>query len=57
VTLLPPALVQPIRDQMAVASQLHGKDLAVGLGEAYLAYVMNKGQKGVKSPLARLTGS
>lgn len=36
VTLLPPGLVQPIRDQMAVASQVHGKDLAIGLGEVYL---------------------
>jgi integrase len=36
VTLLPPALVPAIRDQMALAKQLHAKDLAAGLGEVYL---------------------
>jgi len=40
VTLLPPNLVQPIRDQMALAKQLHAKDLAAGLGEVYLPYAL-----------------
>jgi integron integrase len=42
VTLLPPNLVQPIRGQMAVASQLHSKDLAAGLGEVYLPYALER---------------
>lgn len=42
VTLLPPGLVQPIRDQMGVASQLHRKDLAAGLGEVYLPYALER---------------
>lgn len=40
VTLLPPGLVQPIRDQMAVAQRLHQKDLADGLGDVYLPYAL-----------------
>jgi site-specific recombinase XerD len=36
VTLLPPALVPPIRDQMAFKKQMHAQDLAAGLGEVYL---------------------
>ncbi len=40
VTLLPPDLIEPIRDQMAYASQLHGEDLAAGLGEVYLPYAL-----------------
>ena len=36
VSLLPPSLAQPLRDQMAVARRLHGEDLAAGLGEVYL---------------------
>jgi len=31
VSLLPPALVQPIRDQMTLSKQLHVQDLAAGL--------------------------
>jgi integrase len=41
VSLLPPALVQPIRDQMAFAKQLHAQDLAAGLGDFYLLYLGN----------------
>jgi integron integrase len=40
VTLLPPALVPPIRDQMTLAKQLHAQDLAAGLGEVYLPYAL-----------------
>jgi integron integrase len=47
ITLLPPALVQPIRDQMTAASQLHREDLAAGLGEVYLPYALER-----KSPNA-----
>ena len=42
VTLLPPKLFQPIRDQMAMASQLHRQDLATGLGEVYLPYALER---------------
>jgi integron integrase len=42
VTLLPPGLVQSIRGQMAVARQLHAKDLATGLGEVYLPYALER---------------
>jgi integrase len=42
VSLLPPALVQPIRDQMAFAKQLHAQDLAAGLGEVYLPYALER---------------
>lgn len=42
VTLLPPALVQPIRDQMERARQLHKQDLAAGLGEVYLPYALER---------------
>jgi integrase len=38
VTLLPPALVPPIRDQITSAKQLHAQELAAGLGEVYLPY-------------------
>jgi integron integrase len=40
VTLLPQGVVQPIRDQMAVAQALHRQDLAAGLGEVYLPYAL-----------------
>jgi len=42
VSLLPPALVQPIRDQLASAKQLHAQDLAAGLGEVYLPYALER---------------
>jgi integron integrase len=42
VTLLPPSLVQPIRDQMAATSRLHDEDLAAGLGEVYLPYALER---------------
>jgi len=42
VTLLPPSLVQPIRQQMAVAGQTHATDLAAGLGEVYLPYALER---------------
>jgi len=42
VTLLPPALAQPIRDQMARAQQLHRQDLAAGLGEVYLPHALEQ---------------
>jgi integron integrase len=42
VTMLPPGLVEPIRGHMAVASQLHQKDLAAGLGEVYLPYALER---------------
>jgi len=42
VTLLPPGLIQAIRRQMAVASQLHSEDLAAGLGEVYLPYALDR---------------
>lgn len=42
VTLLPPALVRPIREQMAAARALHAKDLAAGLGEVYLPYALER---------------
>jgi integron integrase len=42
VTLLPPALVQPIRDRMERARQLHKHDLAAGLGEVYLPYALER---------------
>lgn len=42
VTLLPPALVEPIRKQMAVAKALHAGDLAEGKGEVYLPYALEK---------------
>jgi len=40
VTLLPPALVPAIHDQMALARQLHAQDLAAGFGEVYLPYAL-----------------
>jgi hypothetical protein len=40
VTLLPPALAPPIRDQMPLAKQLHAQDFAAGLGEVYLPYAL-----------------
>lgn len=40
VTLLPPNLVQPIRGQMTVASELHREDLAAGVDEVYLPYAL-----------------
>jgi integrase len=40
VTLLPPALVQPIRDRMAMPKQLHTQDLAAGFADAYLPYAL-----------------
>jgi hypothetical protein len=42
VTLLPPDIVQPIRDQMRTAGELQGKDLAAGLGEVYLPYALER---------------
>jgi integrase len=39
VSLLPPALVQLIRDQMASARQLHAQDLVAGLGDVYPLYL------------------
>jgi integron integrase len=42
VTLLPPALVEPIRKQMAVAKALHAGDLAAGYGEVYLPHALEK---------------
>jgi integron integrase len=42
VTLLPPDLVQPIRNQMAVARQLHAADLAAGWGKVYLPYALER---------------
>ena len=42
VTLLPPGLLEPIRSQIAAASQLHRKDLAAGLGEVYLPYALER---------------
>ncbi len=42
VTLLPPALVEPIRQQMATAKVLHAGDLAAGYGEVYLPYALEK---------------
>jgi len=42
VSLLPPALVEPIRDQMASAKQLHAQDFAAGLGEVYLPYTLER---------------
>jgi len=42
VSLLPPALVQPIRDQMVLAKHLHAQDLAAGLGEVYLPYALER---------------
>jgi integron integrase len=42
VSLLPPALLQPIRDQMVLAKQLHAQDLAAGLGEVYLPYALER---------------
>jgi integron integrase len=40
VTLLPQALVPPIRERMAKARQLHAEDLANGLGEVYLPHAL-----------------
>lgn len=42
VTLLPPALAHPIRDQMARARELHQQDLAAGLGEVYLPFALER---------------
>jgi integrase len=42
VTLLPPALVPPIQDQMALAKHLHAQDLAAGFGEVYLPYALER---------------
>ncbi|MCW8973172.1 MAG: integron integrase [Gammaproteobacteria bacterium] len=42
VTLLPPALVEPIRQQMAVAKVLHAEDLAAGYGEVYLPHALER---------------
>jgi integron integrase len=42
VTLLPPSLVQPLRNQMAIVRQLHGEDLAAGRGEVYLPYALER---------------
>jgi len=40
VTLLPPPLVNPVREQMERAKALHAEDLAAGLGEVYLPYAL-----------------
>ncbi len=42
VTLLPPALREPIRAQMGKARALHAEDLAAGLGEVYLPYALER---------------
>ncbi|WP_281167999.1 integron integrase [Thioflavicoccus mobilis] len=42
VTLLPPGLAQPLREQMAVARQRHQEDLAAGLGEVYLPHALER---------------
>ena len=42
VTMLPPGLVKPIQDQMAVAQALHRQDLAAGFGEVYLPYALER---------------
>jgi integron integrase len=36
ITMLPENLIQPLRDQLEKARQLHNKDLAAGLGDVYL---------------------
>jgi len=41
-TLLPPGVVRPIREQMAVAQARHRQDLAAGLGEVYLPYALER---------------
>jgi len=43
ITLLPPGLVQPFREQMAVAQARHRHDLAAGLGEICLPYAIPSG--------------
>lgn len=40
VTLLPPALIRPIREQMSKARELHAKDLGEGFGEVYLPHTL-----------------
>ncbi|HRD48810.1 MAG TPA: integron integrase [Candidatus Competibacteraceae bacterium] len=36
ITMLPENLIQPLRDQLEKARQLHNRDLAAGLGDVYL---------------------
>lgn len=40
VTILPAKLVQPLRQQLAIAEALHRRDLAEGFGEVYLPYAL-----------------
>ena len=46
-TLLPEALVEPLRRQLAYAKSLHDADLAEGFGEVYLPFALAR-----KYPLA-----
>ena len=42
VTMLPDTLADPLRAQMERARELHQRDLAVGLGEVYLPYALDR---------------
>ena len=42
VTMLPAALVQPLKTHLARVRELHQQDLAAGFGEAYLPYALDK---------------
>lgn len=42
VTLLPPALVEPLRTQMSAVKAVHASDLAAGYGEVYLPHALER---------------
>jgi integron integrase len=42
VTMLPEALVEPIKAQLAVAHALHGRDLGEGFGRVYLPFALER---------------
>lgn len=41
-TLLPPSLVEPLREQIARVERLHERDLADGFGEVYLPHALER---------------
>lgn len=60
VTMLPTAAVEPLKRQLEHARELHERDLASGHGDVsttmVYTHVLNKGGRGVASPLDALSG-
>ncbi len=49
--MLPESLIDEIKQQLVYVRNVHNNDLSEGFGRVYLPHVLNKGGRGVRSPL------